>query len=65
MPHDRDQQTAAGRTRWDGVPAEERSRLTRIAYLAGAVRSVARYRDQLTDEQKDTLFVALYGPDAA
>jgi hypothetical protein len=65
VPHNRDQQIAAGRTRWDGVPAEERSRLTRAAYLMGAARSVARYRDQLTDEQKDLLFVALYGPDAA
>jgi hypothetical protein len=45
---------------------EARKASSQKAYLAGAVRSIAKYRDQLSEEQRDILFEVLFpGGEAA
>jgi hypothetical protein len=52
-----------GRARAQSLSPEARKASSHKAYLAGAVRSIARYRDDLTEDQKDRIFAALFDLD--
>jgi acyl-CoA reductase-like NAD-dependent aldehyde dehydrogenase len=51
--------------RWSRTTPEERRAATRKMRISSALRVITDAADDLTEDQKDRLFEALYGPDAA
>jgi hypothetical protein len=69
MPHNREQQRAAGRARWAGTTPEERRLATAKARREHAVRRVVESFPELDESQLQRLRALLRpvggGPDAA